>query len=110
VYHANPQLPQPASGRVRIYLYPAPSILHAKHISIDDDVAVVGSSNMDIRSFQLDLELMLMVCGRTFVNAMRAVEDSYRTISRELTIQEWNRRTQRHRMVDDLTRLTSSVR
>lgn len=39
---------------VRIYLYPSPSVLHAKHLSIDDDVAVVGSSNMDIRSLQLD--------------------------------------------------------
>ncbi|RYZ31629.1 MAG: cardiolipin synthase, partial [Propionibacteriaceae bacterium] len=46
---------------VRIYLYPGPNILHSKHISVDDQVAVVGSSNMDIRSFQLDLEVMLMV-------------------------------------------------
>ncbi|GAA1433172.1 cardiolipin synthase [Microlunatus lacustris] len=94
---------------VRIYLYPKPSILHAKHISVDDDVAVVGSSNMDIRSFQLDLELMLMVCGRSFVDEMRAVEDGYRRVSRELTAEEWGRRWDLHRVVDDLTRLTSAV-
>ncbi len=94
---------------VRIYLYPAPSILHAKHLSVDDDVAVVGSSNMDIRSFQLDLELMLMVCGRSFIEELRAVEDGYRAVSRELTTAEWSERTRRHRLVDDLTRLTSAV-
>ena len=94
---------------VRIYLYPAPSVLHAKHLSIDDDVAVVGSSNMDIRSLQLDLELMLMVCGDRFVADIRRLEDSYRAVSRELTSQEWGRRTGRHRLVDDLARLTSSV-
>jgi cardiolipin synthase A/B len=38
---------------VKIYLYPAPFVLHSKHFSVDDDVAVIGSSNMDIRSFIL---------------------------------------------------------
>jgi cardiolipin synthase len=64
---------------------------------------------MDIRSFQLDLELMLTINGRTFVDELRAVEDGYRLISRELTGQEWNQRTCSHRMLDDLTRLTSSL-
>ena len=41
---------------VRIFLYPAPYILHAKHFSIDDKIAVIGSSNMDIRSFSLNSE------------------------------------------------------
>lgn len=94
---------------VRIYLYPAPSILHAKHLSVDDEVAVVGSSNMDIRSFQLDLELMLMVCGRPFVDQLRAIEDGYRAVSRELTLHEWARSSRGHRFVDNLTRLTSAV-
>jgi cardiolipin synthase len=94
---------------VRIYLYPAPSILHAKHLSIDDSVAVVGSSNMDIRSFQLDLEVMLMVCGRSFVDEMRALEDGYRRVSRELTREEWSKRSRFHGLIDDITRLTSAV-
>ena len=94
---------------VRIYLYPAPAILHAKHISVDDEVGLVGSSNMDIRSFQLDLELMLMVCGRSFVDELRAVEDGYRAVSHELTAGEWFQRSRVHRLLDDLTRLTSAV-
>ena len=94
---------------VRIYLYPAPSILHSKCFTIDEDVAVIGSSNMDIRSFQLDLEVMLLICGRSFVDEMREVEDEYRRVSRELTPQEWSRRTRGHGLIDDLTRLTSAV-
>ena len=35
---------------VRIYLLAAPTVLHAKHLSIDEDVAIIGSSNLDIRS------------------------------------------------------------
>ncbi|MGI3780091.1 MAG: cardiolipin synthase [Janthinobacterium lividum] len=94
---------------VRIYLYPAPNILHSKHTSIDDQVAVVGSSNMDIRSFQLDLEVMLMVCGRTFVDQVKAVEDHYRSLSRELSAKEWAERGFTRSVVDNLMRLTSAV-
>jgi cardiolipin synthase len=94
---------------VRIYEYPGPVILHSKHMSVDEQVAVVGSSNMDIRSFQLDLELMLMVCDRSFADQMREVENGNRRISRELTQAEWGRRSWGHRLVDDLTRLTSAV-
>jgi cardiolipin synthase len=94
---------------VRIYLYPAPHILHSKHVSIDDQVAVVGSSNMDIRSFQLDLEVMLMVCGRSFVDQVKAVEDRYRSLSRELLAKDWARRGFARSVVDNLMRLTSAV-
>lgn len=52
---------------------------------------------------------MLMVCGDSFVDDIRRLEDSYRALSRELTSQEWAERTGRHRLVDDLARLTSSV-
>jgi phosphatidylserine/phosphatidylglycerophosphate/cardiolipin synthase-like enzyme len=41
-----------------------PAFIHAKHLSIDDDIAVIRSSNMDIRSFQLGLEVTL-VCYDT---------------------------------------------
>jgi cardiolipin synthase len=95
---------------VRIYRYPAPAILHAKHMSVDEQVTVLGSSNMDIRSFQLDLELSLMVCSHTFTDQMRAVEDQYRRISCELTLAEWQQhRTRVHRFADDVSRLTSAV-
>ena len=49
---------------VRIFLYPAPYILHSKHFSIDDDIAVIGSSNMDIRSFSLNAEVSCSSAGR----------------------------------------------
>ena len=94
---------------VRIYLYPGPNILHSKHVSVDDQVAVVGSSNMDIRSFQLDLEVMLMVCGRSFVDQVKAVEDHYRSVSRELSAQEWAQRGFWRSVIDNLMRLTSAV-
>ncbi|WP_370688398.1 cardiolipin synthase [Cryobacterium sp. SO1] len=94
---------------VKIYMYKAPYVLHAKHFTIDDDVAVIGSSNMDMRSFSLNFEVSLMVRGASFVEALRAVEDGYRADSRELTLEEWMRQPLRSTILDNLARLTSAV-
>lgn len=94
---------------VRIYMYKAPFILHAKHFTIDEDVAVIGSSNMDMRSFSLNMEVSLMVRGRSFVQDLRRMEDGYRADSRELTLDDWLRQPLRSTILDNLARLTSAV-
>ncbi|TFC30302.1 cardiolipin synthase [Cryobacterium sp. TMT2-18-3] len=94
---------------VKIYLYKAPYVLHAKHFTIDDEVAVIGSSNMDMRSFSLNFEVSMMVRGRSFVQQLRAVEDGYREDSRELTLEEWMKQPLRSTVLDNLARLTSAV-
>jgi len=94
---------------VRIFQYPAPFILHAKHFSVDDHVAVIGSSNMDIRSFSLDLEVSLMVCGWPFVAQMRKIEARYREISTELSLSAWTKQPLRSSVLDGLARLTSGL-
>jgi cardiolipin synthase len=94
---------------VRIWMYKKPYILHAKHFTIDDDVAVIGSSNMDMRSFQLNAEISLMVRGKSFVSQMREVEEGYRRDSRELTLDEWMRQPLRSTVLDNLARLTSAL-
>ncbi|MBC7591867.1 MAG: cardiolipin synthase [Salinibacterium sp.] len=94
---------------VVIYLYKSPTILHAKHMTIDDDVAVIGSSNMDMRSFTLDLEVSVMVRGKGFIDSLRGVEQSYRENSRELTLDEWEKRSRVSSVLDNIARLTAAV-
>ena len=94
---------------VRIHLYPAPYILHAKHVTVDDDVAVVGSSNMDMRSFELNLEATLLVSGRSFTDDLRRIEDRYRAISTELTLHAHLARPWPVKVIDNLARLTSAL-
>ncbi|MCD1570552.1 cardiolipin synthase [Agromyces mediolanus] len=94
---------------VRIYMYKAPYILHAKHFTVDDEVAVIGSSNMDIRSFELNAEVSLLVRGSSFVREMRQIEDGYRRDSRELTLDEWMTQPLRSTVLDNLARLTSAL-
>ena len=110
VYHAQRSYYEELlTAGVRIYMYKAPYILHAKHFTIDDEVAVVGSSNMDQRSFSLNMEVSLMVRGRSFVRNLRAMEDENRLNSRELTLEEWRKQPLRSTILDNLARLTSAV-
>lgn len=94
---------------VRIHLYPAPWVLHSKHFSIDDDVAVIGSSNMDMRSFALNYEVSLMLTGADIVARFREVEDGYRALSSELTLAKWRERSPRQRYLDNTMRLTAAL-
>ena len=94
---------------VKIWMYKRPYILHSKSMSIDDEVAVIGSSNMDMRSFGLNLEMSLLVRGEEFVEQLRAVEDQYRADSRELTLEEWLQQPLRSTVLDNLARLTSAL-
>ena len=72
-------------------------------------MAVIGSSNMDMRSFALNYEVSVMMLEQPVVERMRQVEDHYRAISRELTLEEWGQRPARLKYVDNVMRLTSAL-
>jgi cardiolipin synthase A/B len=110
VYHAQRSYyEQLLRTGVTIWMYKAPYILHSKHFTIDDEVAVIGSSNMDMRSFMLNMEISLMVRGRSFVRNMRAIEQGYRDNGRVLTLDEWMQQPLRSTVLDNLARLTSAL-
>jgi len=94
---------------VIIYRYQAPVILHSKSISIDDDIAVIGSSNMDIRSFELNFEITLVCYGAQVVADLRKLEDEYLRCSRQLHLEEWQARPLHTKLFDNLARLTSAL-
>lgn len=94
---------------VRIWLYPEPYVLHAKHFTVDDRVAVIGSSNMDMRSFALNYEVVMMMTGPEVVARLAEVQATYRSLSTELTLDDWSGRTRGQRYVDNLMRLTATL-
>lgn len=110
VYHAQRSYYEELlNAGVRIFMFRPPYILHSKHFTIDDSVAVVGSSNLDQRSFHLNMEVSMVVHGSSFVHELDAVNDYYRENSRELTKAEWQRQPLRSRLLDGLARLTSAL-
>lgn len=94
---------------VNIYRYQAPVILHSKSISIDDDIAVISSSNMDIRSFELNLEITLVCYDTQVVAALQKLEEEYLRGSNPLRLEEWQARPLHTKLFDNLARLTSAL-
>jgi cardiolipin synthase len=94
---------------VKIYRYQAPVILHSKSISIDDDIAVIGSSNLDIRSFELNLEITLVCYDTQVVADLRKLEEEYLRCSRPLHLEEWQARPLHTKLFNNLARLTSAL-
>lgn len=94
---------------VRIFRYPKPAILHSKFFVVDDLAGVVGSSNMDMRSFGLNYEISLLGHGGDLVAGLAGIADGYRAVSTELTLAEWNQRPWHQRYLDSVCRLTSAL-
>ena len=58
---------------VRILQYPSPTVLHSKFMYVDDEMAFIGSSNMDPRSFSLNLEVSTFIADPAMVDALANV-------------------------------------
>lgn len=94
---------------VHIHLYPAPTVLHSKWMTVDDTVATIGSSNMDYRSFALDYEITLLGFDGDLVESLHREAQKYREVSHELTLEEWQQRPWTGRYVDNVCRLFSAL-
>ncbi|MEZ0472738.1 cardiolipin synthase [Luteimonas salinilitoris] len=92
---------------VRIALY-RPHFLHAKHLSVDDDIALLGSINLDMRSFALNAEIGLLCYDRAVVARMREVEAEYLRDSEQLSLETWRTRPAWKRSLEGIARLADS--
>ena len=93
---------------VRIYLY-RPTLLHSKVLVIDDAVGVVGSSNVDIRSFFLNFELGVFLYGRREIAALADGFEEDFARSREILPAELARRGRVARFLEDTCRIFSPL-
>lgn len=94
---------------VHIYRYPDPDVLHAKLFTIDNDVGVFGSSNMDMRSFSLNSEVTVMVVGSDEVAKLGEIIDGYQAKCEHLMLKDWLARPRYKRWLDNVFRLTSAL-
>ena len=74
---------------VRIYEY-RPGLLHAKTMVVDKAVGLIGSANLDRRSFELNFENNILFHDPAFAAQLRARQDSYIAQSTAITAAEVN--------------------
>ena len=62
---------------MEIHEYEGGISYHGKSMTIDDELAIVGSFNMDMRSVYLDTELMLVIHSPAVTEDLKASMDTY---------------------------------
>jgi cardiolipin synthase len=93
---------------VRIFLY-RPGLLHAKTTTVDDGFTIMGSANLDVRSFNLNFELSVVLYGKEVTAEMRTLQESYLADSTQLDAQIWAQRSTAKRYADSAITLLSPL-
>jgi cardiolipin synthase A/B len=93
---------------VRIHAY-RKGFLHTKSVSIDGQMAWIGSCNLDMRSFELNEEVVALFFDQDIATQLVAIEEGYMRASQQITLDQWRRRPFAQELVQNLTRLVSPL-
>ncbi|MBL8447884.1 MAG: cardiolipin synthase [Zoogloeaceae bacterium] len=84
-------------------------LLHTKSITVDGEITLFGSSNLDIRSLRLNFEVTLIAYDAPFTAAVRRLQADYEANSEVLDLARWRSRSRARRFVENLLRLASPL-
>lgn len=93
---------------VKISFY-TPGFLHSKLLIIDDVLTVIGSANMDFRSFEHNFEVNAFVYDPEFASRMAGVFENDLAHCHPLTAAEWFRRPRSRRVAESFMRVFSPL-
>lgn len=93
---------------IRVFLY-RPTNLHSKVFVIDDDVAGIGSPNVDIRSFFLNFEMGLFLYDYPRIEELARIFLEDLASSEEVDPEEHSRRSRARRLLEDSCRVLSPI-
>lgn len=107
-YASQSYFPEALRNGIEVYLYKK-GFLHEKIIIIDGDLATIGTANMDMRSFRLNLEVNLFLTGTESIQELichyeEDLHDCYR-----LRPVEFYKRGMDERVKESFARLFSGV-
>jgi cardiolipin synthase len=85
-----------------------PTMFHVKMLVVDRHLVSVGSTNFDNRSFRLNDEANLNVYDREFAERATRVFEADLARARQVSLQEWQHRPWRERLMEHTAALFSS--
>ncbi|HKJ92862.1 MAG TPA: phospholipase D-like domain-containing protein, partial [Longimicrobiales bacterium] len=85
------------------------ALMHAKTLTMDREFAIVGSANLDVRSFSLNFELALLVYDTDFASEVHFLQMSYLRDAERLTIEKWRRRGAARVLGDNVAKLITPL-
>lgn len=93
---------------VRIFTYNG-VFCHAKVMVVDEQIATVGTTNLDIRSFYLNFEVNVMLYGTTSIQSLLNDFNIDFSRSTEIIYEDWKKRSIKSRTLQSLAQLFSAV-
>lgn len=86
---------------VRIFEY-TPGFIHAKNVVCDDEAALVGTVNMDFRSFYMHYENAVWTCGTPVVHDLYDDFIATQKVCREIDYEQWIKRPWWYKMIQSI--------
>jgi cardiolipin synthase len=92
---------------IKVYLYQK-GFIHSK-IVVTDDIAIIGSANMDFRSFEQNFELSVIMYDAEIAKKMVEIYENDLRSSEEIKKEEWTTRRFSQKIKESLARLLSPL-
>lgn len=86
-----------------------PKILHAKLMTIDDEFTLIGSGNMDIRSFRLNFEITLLIQDSDVTQQAQSFFNQDLAKSTPVSLRHFSKRGLFTEMIENTCRLLAPI-
>lgn len=93
---------------IEVYQYQK-GFLHSKLISVDGEIAVGGSANLDFRSFEHNFELLALFYDKATAKKIEEIFNEDLLKSKKIDPEEWKNRSRIKRFGESLMRLFSPL-
>ncbi|XID90717.1 cardiolipin synthase [Paenibacillaceae bacterium WGS1546] len=93
---------------VSVYIY-RNGFMHAKTIVVDEEIASVGTANMDVRSFKLNFEVNAFLYDSDIAKKLADAFKEDIRVSEELTLEKYGQRSRLIRIKESVSRLLSPI-
>ena len=107
-FASQPHMGELLSNGVKIMLFSG-GLLHTKSVTVDGEMSLFGSLNLDPRSIYLNFEITLSAYDRAFTGELRKLQWSYIEESAAISLADWERRNWLERFRDNVARLLSPL-
>jgi cardiolipin synthase len=92
---------------VNIFLF-SNALLHAKTLTVDSEISMVGSLNLDMRSFYINFEICPFIYSKEFNTKLKILQTSYQNQSQKID-ENWFSNSKSRRIYQQITRLISPI-
>jgi len=84
-------------------------LLHTKTVTADDQVALIGTVNMDKRSFWINFEISLFAYDQAIVQELCALQNEYIARSHTVDAEQWKNRPFGRRLLENSLQLLAPI-